>query len=183
MQTIKLSQQGKEAYLAKRKTMTRRPMKPQPMDEDSGYFTWVSEYGLLIHYSYDELFKLIVEDGYSPYVIGEEVSLTDEDGNGFARDRIKSVRAERLQDISEEDAIAEGIIKSVKSAPTSRSRHVIGYVVDPEKDGYFSSHKDAFETAVWRNLPYKPPLDWDGNPWVWVYEFYGYGESTLKENA
>lgn len=72
--------------------------------------------------------------------------------------KVTNVRVERLQDISEEDAIAEGI--------------------EPGEIGFKSYNpKNIFEVdALWsfRNLwdsinGKKHP--WDSNPWVWVYEF------------
>jgi hypothetical protein len=76
---------------------------------------------------------------------------------------IVSVRVERLQDISEADAIAEG--------------------VEPHEVGQFAMHGlNAEERAEMRRQaaigPYSGLWDringagsWDANPWVWVVEF------------
>lgn len=67
---------------------------------------------------------------------------------------ICSVRVERVQDISEDDAKAEGIVRAVLSntrthAPTA---------------------KGAFED-LWDGINQKRGYGWNSNPWVWVIEF------------
>lgn len=64
---------------------------------------------------------------------------------------IMSVRGERLQDISEEDAKAEGCEWSQWSFPNSTR---------PGKSAY---------RALWESI--NGPGSWDQNPWVWVIEF------------
>ncbi|WP_160288901.1 ASCH domain-containing protein [Pseudomonas knackmussii] len=73
---------------------------------------------------------------------------------------ITSVRVERLQDISHEQAVAEGL----QILPAS-ARYVIS-----KGDQYFggASH-DALEVFSW--LWNSTGGDWDANPWVWVIEF------------
>lgn len=68
---------------------------------------------------------------------------------------ILSVRAERLQDITEKDAKAEG-------APLGR---VIGYGRLGMK-----SHKEGF-MELWDSINAKPGRTWLDNPFVWVLEF------------
>lgn len=80
-----------------------------------------------------------------------------------------SVRVERLQDISEADAKAEGIT-SVVFRPDTGWPLCDGYMVGPD-DG-----KTALETSAvkaYRNLweSINGPGSWDANPWVWVIEF------------
>ena len=64
---------------------------------------------------------------------------------------IVGVRVERLQDISEEDAKAEGCEWSQWSFPNSTK---------PGKSAY---------RALWESI--NGPGSWDLNPWVWVVEF------------
>jgi len=66
--------------------------------------------------------------------------------------RVKTVRVERLQDITEEDAIAEGM-----------SNTLVDGVV-------FISAKGNFH-VFWDSLNIKRGYGWDTNPWVWVIEF------------
>lgn len=63
--------------------------------------------------------------------------------------KITNIKAERLQDISEEDALKEGVM-------TLYSDSTLPFF--------------AFENE-WRNI--NGNNSWDQNPWVWVYEFEG----------
>jgi hypothetical protein len=63
---------------------------------------------------------------------------------------IVDVRVERLQDISEADAIAEGAPWGACGAP---------------QDG---SHKAGF-AQLWESI--NGPSSWEANPWVWCIEF------------
>jgi len=67
---------------------------------------------------------------------------------------IVSVEVERLQEISEEDAKAEGV------------QPVTG-------DG--CAHYGAFR-ELWDSINAKRGFGWDKNPWVWVVEFKRYAE-------
>lgn len=67
---------------------------------------------------------------------------------------ITSVRVERLQSISEEDAKAEGFDNSQSDAANSI--------------GWFEKPIRAFRRA-WENI--YGADGWDSNPWVWVIEF------------
>lgn len=72
---------------------------------------------------------------------------------------ITNVRAERLQDISEEDALREG----VEHDSPHRS-----YFPTAEGGPAFRSAAGAFR-RLWQSIY---GLDsWDANPWVWVIEF------------
>lgn len=68
--------------------------------------------------------------------------------------RVTDIRVERLQDITEDQAISEGVRIGIGGQP------------------YFSCC-DAF-TALWNSNVKKSDLykySWDANPWVWVIEF------------
>jgi hypothetical protein len=66
--------------------------------------------------------------------------------------KVTDVRVERLQDITEEGAIAEGMSKTL----------VDGVV--------FISAKGNFH-VLWDSLNIKRGYGWEDNPWVWVIEF------------
>ena len=73
--------------------------------------------------------------------------------------RITNVRVERLQNISEEDAIAEGIGKDNA-----------GWWKDythPDSAGYMVA-KNSFR-SLWHSI--NGEQSWNDNPWVWVVEF------------
>jgi hypothetical protein len=68
---------------------------------------------------------------------------------------VTDVRVERVQDISEEDARAEGCE---------------GFT-DPNLPGSaIGSCEDEFKD-LWNSINEKRGFGWDVNPWVWVVEF------------
>ena len=68
---------------------------------------------------------------------------------------VVSVRAERLQDITEEDAIREGV-QAVTMA-------------DVPRQAVWSERQDFAQ--LWDSINDKRGYPWDSNPWVWRYEF------------
>lgn len=74
--------------------------------------------------------------------------------------RIKDVRVERLQEISEIDAMREGI-ESV-----DHGAHWKNYVQDDISSFVCPSH--SFE-SLWHSI--NGADSWNANPWVWVLEF------------
>lgn len=78
---------------------------------------------------------------------------------------ITKVRVERLQDISESDAIAEGI---------RREKNLNGdYGWLPAHEGNWELSnfpRNAF-CASWQSINFKRGFGWEKNPWVWVVEF------------
>lgn len=91
--------------------------------------------------------------------------------------KITNVRIQRLQDISDEDCVAEGVVKIVHSIPTKAPQYITGYYPS-------MSLKEAADKLGW-GCAYSTPqyayadlIDkvsgegtWKSNPWVWVYEF------------
>lgn len=71
---------------------------------------------------------------------------------------ITDVRVERLQDISEEDAIAEGALEWARDALAA---YAAGNPTRLSAVGYF--------WLLWESI--NGPCSWDANPWVWVIEF------------
>ena len=77
--------------------------------------------------------------------------------------KITSVRVERLQDISDEDCLREGLIYSPVGV-----RH---YGFYSEKDNcvyYFYTPREAFAALIDK---VSGKGTWESNPMVWVYEF------------
>lgn len=79
---------------------------------------------------------------------------------------VTSVRVERLQDISEADALAEGIVPHVRG----------GWHWHPHNPSDLDDwHQFGFKTAayayesLWEQI--NGPGSWDSNPWVWAVEF------------
>lgn len=68
---------------------------------------------------------------------------------------ITSVRVERLHEITEEDALAEGITKTD-----------LGFSYC--ENSYYTSAKEAYE-SLWKSI--NGVKSWVDNPWVWVITF------------
>lgn len=89
--------------------------------------------------------------------------------------KVTNVRVERLQDISEEDAIAEGI--AIDKQPMKNNDgwyYPKNYL--PENTEYWGSkyfkigeYSKSFK-SLWQSINAKKH-PWESNPWVWVYEF------------
>ena len=76
--------------------------------------------------------------------------------------KVTNVRAERLQDISEEDAKAEGAVKV----------HFVVHPIDGNVvylDGIYGTYKEGFE-MLWDSINQKRGYGWQTNPFVFVYE-------------
>lgn len=78
---------------------------------------------------------------------------------------ITDVRVERVQSITEADAIAEGISK-VTLQVGKHSNPQPFYRAFPDKPGGLHSAKSAYE-ILWDSLNKKRGFGWDENPWVW----------------
>jgi hypothetical protein len=82
---------------------------------------------------------------------------------------VTNVRVERLNDISESDAIAEGIY--AKPGSVSGTRWYTKFISKTEArlEGLFTeSAKECFK-SLWESINGKE--SWEANPWVWVYDF------------
>lgn len=79
--------------------------------------------------------------------------------------KITNVRIQRLQDISDEDCLAEGIVKKVGYEGIPRYyvpwyKHTWAYATDSAKDAY----RFLIDKVTGNGT-------WESNPWVFVYEF------------
>lgn len=77
---------------------------------------------------------------------------------------VQDVRVEKLQEITEEDAKAEGI-RWTKEGPLH------AHLYDAELDAYlnFPTAKEVFK-YLWNSI-YGKKYPWESNPWVWVISF------------
>lgn len=75
---------------------------------------------------------------------------------------IKDIRIERLQDISEQDALAEGLFKIPDIIDFS-------YTYDQEDKCGWQTARAAFKN-LWDKINAKTH-PWQSNPWVWVIDF------------
>lgn len=86
---------------------------------------------------------------------------------------ITSIRVERLQDISEKDAAAEGFAKLSKDDGTTWKYGI------PDSDGLPGTDDSGWPWSDWeqdsrnafKKLWHSIGGDWEANPWVWVIEF------------
>ncbi len=78
--------------------------------------------------------------------------------------KITNVRAERLQDISEEDCIKEGI-KVGRCG--NESKWMKAFYVEGDNQPYITARR-AYEMLI-NKINGKDT--WQSNPWVWVYEY------------
>jgi len=80
---------------------------------------------------------------------------------------ITQVRFQRLQDISEQDAVAEGV-QAVRG--TTRGEDFLADEEDQDLLGPIDLYR-----AVWESL--QGVGNWEANPWIWVVEFRVLGKS------
>ena len=153
------------------KTQTRRVIRPQPVEWHAGLepryrpgeVVYVKEpwcggqHGMSVQY----------RDDWTPHDYGPSwrsaASMPASSARTFLR--ILDVRAERLQEISEEDAMREGSVAQFSSV------HGL-----PRLDGYglrcvgLKPIPMQGFMALWDSLA-KPGERWDDKPWVWVYTY------------
>lgn len=180
-----------QAVLDGTKTMTRREDKKLNHPLVTSISEWgVDDKGkayVIITYSTG-----LTEDVYPAYQIGEEVAVAQryedaihpldwvnkliyEDEPGWNnkmfvradlmphRIRITAIRVERLQDISEEDCLREGVEKWIDCYIVS------GIMENHGKNNVcFDSPREAFAALIDR---ISGRGTWQRNPWVYVYEF------------
>ena len=79
--------------------------------------------------------------------------------------KITNIRVERLQDISVDDAISEGIEK----LPVWKNRVVENLYTNYMKDGRGPQTPRLSFFSLWESINGKESLA--SNPWVWVYDF------------
>jgi hypothetical protein len=89
---------------------------------------------------------------------------------------IKNIRVERLQDISADDALAEGISKTEFWKPNEvdeNPKPVHEWKAPFWDDYYFWTHypQIAFSNAWDKINGKRKDCSWESNPWVWVLEF------------
>lgn len=81
---------------------------------------------------------------------------------------IRNIRIERLHDISESDAIEEGIRVEYDVMYPSDALYYFYPCNDLRDDSFISSAKTSF-TSLWASI--NGWESWNSNPWVWVIEF------------
>lgn len=176
---IKFSSKMMNAILEGRKTQTRRPVKPEIVsdieyvggsDEENEKFdfvglmhgTWKSDDGTAWGPEWLVYCTEYPEEGVVPVgslygAIGDHLLATD--GERTSEIEMTGFRVERLQDISEQDAIAEGI--SRVGSDTAWKDYLRSGI-------YLANPVDSFN-SLWQSI--YGDESWSSNPWVWVIEF------------
>lgn len=186
------------ALLDGTKTQTRRVVKPQPFAITSDGVPFVQtaddekfgRLGKVIVCPYGQPGdRLWVREAWAPLTIGHAYS-ADPIWNSSPSGRwhpsihmprvasrilleVTGVRVERLQDISEADAAAEGLVVRAGAAAFNASG-LPEYGLPEWADGtpgetrWNVSAVQAYR-SIWTEI--KGPGNWDANPWVWVVEF------------
>ncbi len=170
-----------QAIRAGRKTMTRRIVKPQPIDDtDSGFVfdgkykvgdvLWVREsFAEPVLFDGAEMDYYYKADGDDMRTSGKwkpSIYMPREAARIFLK--VTAVRVERLMDISEQDALAEGVLQDIEWHKKAFDKPTMMWRC------YFQN-ADMCETArisffsLWKSINGEESLD--ANPWVWVYEF------------
>lgn len=78
---------------------------------------------------------------------------------------VKSVRVERLQDISESDAKSEGLKSACKDGK------LIKYGFEDLEWYYWDKDPRQAFRSLWCTVSKEDVSGWNANPWVWVIEF------------
>lgn len=180
-----------KAILSGRKTQTRRIIKPQPIPHRLGFRHPNVDDGCYAEGAYIRSFcpygqgqgedTLWVRETWAKTVLGEIVFLADTPNlstkwkpsiHMSRKDcrlilEIEDIRIERLQDISEEDAIAEGIFYT-DFAPNNKYGWNWHWGKAKSYEDCLSSPKNAFGN-LWESV--NGAGSWDTNLLVWVIKF------------
>lgn len=182
-----------KAVLEGRKNMTRRVIKSDWLqswgDKGKVKITYDEEIGCFLAYvGPNDTEPMVLEPKYKP---GEVVAVAQaykdtcwtspvlrlKDEPGWSNKmfvyaglmphqiRITNVRVERLQDISDEDCIREGVIEN--TATDILGGTIKGYTIKGVDGGYVFA-REAFSALINR---ISGRGTWESNPWVFVYEF------------
>lgn len=192
-----------EAVLAGRKTMTRRIAEKNLVEDMDGELCWDGEFKkskykvgevVAVAQSYEHVFDEMMRGDYEDDRYDAFKNHYFGSGEGWHNKmfvkaeymphqiRITNVRVERLQDISDEDCIREGIEEDSPYywAPVNKSlpnwRKIVEGVSDMypnDRDGkayphFWDSPRKAFAALIDK---VSGNGTWEANPWVYVYEF------------
>jgi len=189
-----------KAVLEGRKTMTRRIIKPQPIEflcvekSPDRYMEIIQEDDLALriksHYKVGEV--VAVAQSYENIGMDGSAQLFEKDMSGyytrtdlckgwrnkmFVRSdlmphkiRITSIRAERLQDISDEECLREGVgVSATDNLVGFPIAIPFNYYIGRDEKGYrYVTPREAFSVLIDK---ISGRGTWQSNPYVWVYEF------------
>ncbi len=158
---IKFSDEMLAAVIDGRKTQTRRLMKSQPKLTESN----LPADGYTLSEQVCAAWRAGFIDDDCPYgQAGDVIPFADKDGNIKGEIEIVDVWLQQVQDISEEDAIAEGVV-------TGRYGNEGNWLRGFYAPGGNQPHQNAKSaySEIWRSI-YGVEA-WYKNSWCWVVEF------------
>ncbi|MEX9293796.1 ASCH domain-containing protein [Providencia alcalifaciens] len=157
---IKFNDAMLAAAMNGRKTQTRRPIKPQPkVTEEELRKLGAWQEGYTLSEQVCAAWRHGFVDVDCPYgEIGDIISAADKDGNIKGRIEITDVWLQQVQEISQDDAYAEGF-ELTGWRPTYS---------DPDSGGETFTPYDKF-ADTWIDIYGED--SWNNNEWVWVIEF------------
>jgi len=156
-----------QAILDGTKTQTRRVLKPQPNEKFKEYPT--IDFCDFSNNEWHNIYASFEDENEFHNVIsplgkeGDILRIIEKKGGSNIYLQIKDIRVNRLQDISEEDAVSEGVIKLQNGS--YRNYHD----KKSESNYMFSSSAIPSFQTLWSST--KGEESWYSNPWVWVIEF------------
>lgn len=189
-----------KAVLEGRKTMTRRIIKPQPIEFlyveklPNRYMEIIQKDDLALriksHYKVGEI--VAVAQSYENIGMDGSAQLFEKDMSGyytrtdlckgwrnkmFVRSdlmphqiRITGIRCERLQDISDEECLREGVgVSATDNLVGFPIAIPFNYYIGRDEKGYrYVTPREAFSVLIDK---ISGRGTWQSNPYVWVYEF------------
>ena len=160
MKELKFNKEMQRAIDEGRKTQTRRVVMLEGVTKGE-FYSITSPKESLIELEENE----IIEKGTIHYLSTGGLSGGYECPYGKIGDinngvKITGIRVERLQDISSQEAVSEGITWNQGEVWTMRLKQGL-------TDAYRSKFFDLWQ-SLFKNNPKK---DWNLNPWVWVITF------------
>lgn len=157
MKEIKFNSELIPFILDGTKTQTRRPIEekvPTGIYDGCIYFTSAGPLFNIDRYISDNCPYGKIGDSFNIIEVLEDKSLVY-----ICDGIIKNITIDRIQKISQDDCVKEGIIvdgKIIKS-----------YDVETIKQTTI----DTFSYGMWDSIYRKTPYKWDNNPFVWIIEF------------
>jgi hypothetical protein len=165
--SISFNDQMIDAILSGNKTQTRRPMKPQ-LEMTSIDFEYAGTW---------KSWALPMPDGSNILYPNGKAEILSMCPYGAIGDRLRvpenpdilleivDIRVERLQDIAEADAKAEGI------EDASGAVEFYSMIDKARQFSYPLDSPQALFAAFWDEIYPQSGMQFEDNPWVWVVEF------------
>lgn len=149
------------------KTQTRRVQQPgdvsfvKPLPDDKIYLRDDESIILIRPDEYREI-TLVRNNGRVKYQVGKQYAVQPGRGRkAGGRILLTGIRSERVQDITNEDALAEGVLPYPATPP-------LYYV---PKTGVSASNPIDAYAELWDTIHTRPGERWSDNPLVWVLVF------------